>query len=354
MGTNVSCRDHWIQELRGGSVDAFVALLMIQLPNLTSLYLGPSFTRKSHLIPKVLKSMLLPHSGDDGQSDCRLHTFEQLQDVSVLYYDPDRSIINNPRNKYIRNTDDILPLFYLPSVRHISASVLNPVPFEWPTPRPPEPARLVSLDLTQIREGNLGRVLSVANRLKTLRWECFYRPDLENDVVKPVINLDQIASDISRCESTLADLTISALSTTSDGPELPTLYTKGSLKPMRNFAYLRKLEAPIALLAGSFTYGGAQRLEDVLSRNIEVLTITDDLCLQWEFALGDTEWMALFRPWLRNWKTFTPRLQRFNLLLKDMDDEWYPPMRDELRELCAQVDVQVDITKLEPDIGYRG
>jgi hypothetical protein len=74
MGLPYSKR--WIQELRDGTIDALVALLLAQLSILRYLYLSGDFTRRTVLIGMVLQSAICENYG--------LPDFGRLQDVSFL------------------------------------------------------------------------------------------------------------------------------------------------------------------------------------------------------------------------------------------------------------------------------
>lgn len=116
--TGVPYSDLWIQEMRKVTMDAFVALLLAQLPNLKYLYLSPVFARQTALIGMVLRSTICE------PTKYKLPSFEHLQDVSLL--------LNIPRNhapdKKIKNIA-ALSLFYLPNLQHMSASIENPTTF---------------------------------------------------------------------------------------------------------------------------------------------------------------------------------------------------------------------------------
>ncbi|RYP45987.1 hypothetical protein DL768_007737 [Monosporascus sp. mg162] len=207
-----------------------------------------------------------------------------------------------------------------------------------------------------IREGQLGRVLSVTKGLKILRWEWFYREDLQDEFVTDVIDLDKIVADLSHVRDTLIDLSISAISERHRAePELPPLKMKGSWEPITGFDKLRRLEVPLPFLVG-YTPGITKRLEDGMPRNIEFLTITDDLYEQeeYEWPTVDLDLLEAIRSWLGNWRSSTPHLRGIRLLLRKMDAEWGPPMRYQLRELCAQAGIQVEITKFARDLGWKG
>ena len=135
---NVPYGDLWTQELCDGTMDAFVALLLSQLPNLTCLRLDKNFTRENRLVGMMLRQALCQEP-----KNSHLHSFKFLRDVSVEYF---RLPVDIRRYTKARNTGDVLPLFYLSSVESITTSIDNPVTFTWPAAHPPNPLKLTGLD----------------------------------------------------------------------------------------------------------------------------------------------------------------------------------------------------------------
>jgi hypothetical protein len=172
------------------------------------------------------------------------------------------------------------------------------------------------------------------------------------------IDLDQIAAAIAHVRDTLTDLTISANCAIGGNDQLlPGLKTESSLHAMVNYDMLRRLQVPWPFLVG-FAQNTTKRLQDVIPRNIEYLSITNDLRLQnddnmvpewppWEWEGSAT--VGLFQSWLDDWKKCTPHLRRISLVLRwilDDFDEWCPGMRRRLRALGAQAGVQVELIDL--------
>ncbi|KAI1496953.1 hypothetical protein F5X99DRAFT_398516 [Biscogniauxia marginata] len=303
--------ESFILELRRGAMDAFVALLISQLPNLESLYPGKNFTRESRFVGMILRSSVCePTNRNSG-----LPTFKCLRDVSAIYFALHPG--TRPRTD-TGNIRDVLPLFYLPSVRRIVASIDNPATFTWPATYPPDPTNLSSLDLTIIREGSLGHVLSATRGLKALSWDLFRRD--EDNFHADRIDLDQIIIDLSHVQSTLTDLTISAA-------KLLPVPIIGNLKPLVGFEALKRLEIPIPSLLG-YSPDKTRFFEEVLPRNLEFLTITDDMLLQWKHEWTSFSLWTKIRVWLTgDWKTYTPHLWGLNLLLRMKDAQWGPNMK---------------------------
>jgi hypothetical protein len=205
-----------------------------------------------------------------------------------------------------------------------------------------------------LREGHLGHVLSTTRGLQKLQWDWHYRPDLRDQCVTDIIDLSQIALDLSHIQETLTDLTITAGSSVSEAdPENPTVIFRGSFKTFSGLHMLRKLEVPIAFLFGfSPLEPNMVCLQEALPKSIQWLTMTDDLCLQQEWD-WDMEWEAAYllgaiRSWLQDWKKSTPHLQGIYLLSKVMKvRDWDFAMIEGLNDLGLQSGIRVLITEVE-------
>ncbi|KAI9036459.1 uncharacterized protein KD926_001802 [Aspergillus affinis] len=238
-GTGVPYGDLWIHELRQGTVDAFVAFLLTQVPNLRYLYLD-NFTRQSALLGMLLRSAICEHV------NYQLPDFQHLRDVYFLLADR----ADREPDETVMNAADILPFFYLPSLQKISASIENPVSFTWPAAHPPVPSNFKSLDLT-----------------------------CDQGVYLEVLDLDRFTAAISHVRDTLMELTVSAhASRCGVAFSYPAVNIVGSLHQMVKFEMLRRLEIPWPLLVG-FVPDTTKRLHDVIPSNIESLVLTDDLRL---------------------------------------------------------------------------
>ncbi|KAE8136487.1 hypothetical protein BDV38DRAFT_293903 [Aspergillus pseudotamarii] len=347
-GTGVPYSDLWIQELRQGTIDAFVALLLAQLSNLKYLYLAGDFTRQTALIGMVLRSAIC-EPGNSSLSD-----FRHLQDVSFLCPNGE----DEARDQKIKNTTDILPFLYLPSVQRMSASVENPIEFTWPAAHLPVPSKLISLDLTTVRETYLGKLLAVTQNVEALRWQWYYDYGVRDRFTTPIVDLDRFTAAISHVRGTLTDLTVSAdVDIGGNDQFLPGIKIQGSLHAMVNFDMLKRLQVPWPFLVG-FAQGTTERWQDLMPRNIEFLVITDDLRYQ-NADLMAPEWpqwewehstiLGVLQTWLKDWKAYTPHLCRISLVISLLDDEpddWRPRLRHQLRELSAQGGVELELIDL--------
>jgi hypothetical protein len=147
-------------------------------------------------------------------------------------------------------------------------------------------------------------------------------------------------------------LTITAATDLAESaPEHPEVIFHGSFKTFSGLRMLKNLEVPVAFLLGfSPSTPNVVGLEEALPKNIEWLTINDDLCLQreWEWEFETEYLLRAVRSWLQDWKRFTPCLQGFRLLSRIFKlQDWDPELIEGLRDIGAQAGIQVQIVKEE-------
>ncbi len=270
--THLSYSGVWIEELRQGTLDAFLAILISQPPRLQRLHLGHCFSIETDLISFILRSILCGPRSDLRASGIQT-TLNQLYTVTLerwagIYEDG-----------AIRNTANILLFFYLPSLRKMSISIDDPlVPiFPWPTTQPPSIPSLTSLSVSRIRESHLGQLLVTLPRLRSLHWEWCFDPDLEDQFNSPIINLDQLMPALEHVRETLTELSILAVCFTANLAAIPfPLQVRGSARALAGFVHLTKLAIPLVFFTG-FPLPVRERLANCLPYNLEDLTLTDDL-----------------------------------------------------------------------------
>lgn len=344
----MSYRDTWMDELRNGTLDAYLAVLLSQLPRLRHLHLGPVFFVESDLIGLVLRSILC--DSHLGQLMPGVGTsLHQLQTVTL---ERDRGREKDIRK--IRNTENVLPFFHLPSLREMSVSVDDPlVPVvPRPTTQPPSALGLVSLRLTKIRESHLGHLLSAAPRLRSLHWWWYFDPDFEDRFNTPVVNLDQFMPALAHVRDTLTELSIPAYCAYANWVAIPfPMRVQGSLKALAGFEQLKRLLIPLMFFTG-FSLPVREKLGNCLPRNLEELTLTDDLStdndLNEEWHLEATHTHAI-GTWLEDVETSTPRLRKLCLVLQNPDIYVgfdIIDARNKIRELTRRAGIELKVEEV--------
>ncbi|KAL6885247.1 hypothetical protein HDV57DRAFT_419399 [Trichoderma longibrachiatum] len=331
-------RDLWIQELQNGTMDAFVMLLLSYVRNITHLRITGVFARANRLLGMMLRAALCQ------DLHCRLPWLHSLQDV-VTEPGWTQYRYNEPKN-----TADILPMFYLPSVRSITAEIDNPAIFAWPT-YAPNPSHITTLDLKIIREGHLGRILATTKNLKVLKWRWEYEQLLKDEFNSDVIKLDQITADLTFVKETLECLHLSAMFDNEYWRD--TLTVTGSMKGLRNFERLQRLEIPQLFLMGFSPVDNLGCFKDLMPKNIHHLVINDDSIWLEGLAWQDRDLFDKLERWWDGNMHHTPWFTSFKLSLEWTDEQWCAGLRQELSDLCARLGIQLEIYKELKDLGTR-
>lgn len=344
---------NWVEGLRSGAMDALVAVFLSQLCNLQTLAISGNFSRHVYFVGEVFRSALCVARGRG------LPHFEYLREVSIRKLkDPDEK-----GNGQTRNTESLLPLFYLPVVEDMTLAIDNPLsksrndfaPLEWPGPERPVPSRLKSLNLTLLREPYLGQLLSVTTEIESLTWEWYYEWYYLDSIIKPVVDLDRVINALYYLRVSLKCLKISALTGRQRSDiEEPRIDVTGSLQALSEFTALRKLQIPLSFLAASLSPHRARSLASSLPRNLDYLIIRTDFPDQTDNGApldsGEGEWIGLtlvraIRVWLCDMKKSTPYLRSFHLIVSGPDFlEWEPEMTDEVVQLGNEAGIHTQIT----------
>lgn len=308
--------------IRQGTVDALLAFLLSQSPNLVSLFVGPNFDGGCQLIGNMLKWSL-----HESQHHRHFSLFGHLQEVSIGL-DEEEPVLWNHSCENIRksNTLDLLPVFYLPHIRRVSASLDgNQLGFQWPRAVTPTAVRMTFLKLDCIREQELEYILAATSRLETLHWTC--RPGAADSDYILWVDLDQIAAAITPVRETLITLTLpSTVSICGKLIEEQNVRVRGSLQTLYSLDKVVTFSVSLLLLMGGL--GPEERpsaqIWHGIPPNVEHVIITDEQSVRdywaWKHHRAGMPYFHALQAWLGVWRQYHPRLQRVELLLEHVDD----------------------------------
>lgn len=352
---DVPFRDQWVRELRWGSLDTYVALLLALTPNLKRLRLNENFFRNSRFVGMYIRSVMCEEPTQQEASSARSQPLSNLSEVYARLTYQGKARIGSS------NTSDILTVFYSRTIRHISASIDNPLTFSWPGEAPPTPTNLTSLELAVLREGHLGELLSVTKNLRKLKWEWLLTPKAKRPGVKDIIDLNQIAADLSHVRHSLTDLTITAdIDDSWRNYDMELLEFRGSFAALADFDGLKDLEIPFPFLTASLTDEVTYPIQRSLPGTLRTLQITDDLLQQLDYEEGNHyPFHAIsggIRSWLGDCRINMPCLEKFRLLLRTADleqEDWGSRIGTMVRDLGAREGIQAHIGKLERGLWFR-
>jgi len=373
--TGLPYRHTWNQGLRKGSIDAYLAVLLTQLPHLEHLYLGPDVFIEGDILGPVLRSILCDtqNSSESAFPGAQPGSLHLLQNVRL-----DREL-----NRYcalphmkINNTADVLPFFYVPSITHLRLSIDPPdTPSLWPTALPPPPCnQLVSLTIEELREPHLGPLLSVTPHLRSLNWLWHW---FDDHTTNPIINMGLIMSAIEHVKPTLAELNIHAYADNESGlvRDAPlSIENLAQANTLSTFPQLTKLTIPLVFLTGfdiskdnNNNKNNPPTPMPNLPPSIEYLTLLDDLIVESREATAWTEaaYTSIVMQFLENVKICAPRLKRLVLFFGRVDYHHYGDVdKDDImantrnatgiKELASRQGIQVEILEEMPQFPETG
>ncbi|KAJ3549755.1 hypothetical protein NM208_g346 [Fusarium decemcellulare] len=327
QSTAVPFVDLWETEARRGTIDAYFAALVAQLPNLTHLFIGKNIARESTLFGMMLRSALF------HPVNHRLPQFKQLQRVTFRR--------TYEHSLHVVDPADALSLFYLPAVKHLSVSIENPTTVSaWPA-YTPDVSNITSLSINMLREPHLASILRETKSLKKLNYKWNYDPQLRrsNPFMTPVINLGQVADALSFVGGTLTDLTLRA-SCELEGIVYPSLEMQGSLKSItERLDKVTRLQAPWAFLV-QLSPEPEARLEDAMPASVEHVIISEDLWRLECNELDHDDVLDLIKLWLNQGMGSTPCLTRISLGFAELSRWLSRKMHPKVADLCAPFGIE--------------
>jgi len=291
--TKVDFVSSWKKAFSQGSMDASITLLLFRLHHVTHIDLGPMFTFETGLLRQLFYSALLKNED---------HQVPAYQDLSKVHINFSARL---GRTRYSLESADLLPFFYLPDIKELFVVSSMPMCWrDWPM-QAPTSSMLTTLHLTAVEPKHLGHLLSKTPALKKFRYDWYYRSGV--DLRRPEegsvwVSLDDIGSALQHVGETLEDLVISGRCSIEEDYEYDFLDFQGTLKGIVGLGCLKSLQIPLPFLTGNFDSHNAVIVDDIIPRNLETLTITDDVLLEWpwEPEWDDTTVSSAFKRWYVN------------------------------------------------------
>ena len=264
----LTSKDLWLQEVRRGEVDIFVAVLLSQLPSLKRLTIGSDFQRDTPFIGDTISR----NSGSTPKQpfpalESVTYSNDIVQDLDVAYH--------------LVHLNQVLPLFYMGSLRTLNIS-LPPLAITWPQDEIPK-SLLTSpvLSHSQLSEENLGHLLMATPRLRSLEYHSHF--DIDSGGRPGRTHLDYY--DCNRLDESLAHvkeslerlvLSVRFSSLQSDVALGGFQGMTHKVQSLQHFKKLKDCVIPFIMLLG-WDDDAKTAIGDLLPSNLETICFTDDL-----------------------------------------------------------------------------
>ncbi|CAG8389498.1 unnamed protein product [Penicillium salamii] len=325
----------WSKEIKEGWPGAFVALVVALLPNLESIRVHTRAIEEIDCLcyfiywasrPHRMREIVAPPGGTPNWAIGKypLPALPRLREVHIGSTDP---ALKKPRWEQVSHVQQLLSLFHLPSLEHLTAPMDIHDPVDgWGYSDPPKAENIKSLSLTMIREKYLGKLLTATPFLEKLEWDWCARPyEKPGSFIRLAderINLQRLSENLGKLSGTLKHLKITGSIErlkTAEGRYEGRLFIKlvdngtlGILKPLNK---LQSLHVPLVFLLGIYRphENDPLALARSLPTGVEHLTLTDETIHPLDARWNRRGFFKLVQRYISNWKDFTPRLRSLKL-----------------------------------------
>lgn len=367
-----------VEGFRSGTVDALTSILLSHFSNLKLLHLAGNSTNETTLRAIALKTLLCAPTGirNEAQSSgIRLSSFDMLEEVVFTshIYNKEQVNVNGDEN-WVKDRRKalfavFLPFLYAPRIQKIHATIEDPqVSFNWLswderdcTPSSEIPLTIArtlkNLDVTLLREENLGKLLAQCPKLEILKWKFHGYPDHHSSA--PCLGCRALEESLFHIKETLTSLDLQRFFEESNESYLfstDLLLAHGMLSTLTNlhcFPLLARLETPWALLLGE-SPSQNKKLNGVLPAGLQGLVLRDDLFSgpthPFDDVIGwqtDAKLFVRLEEWLENCKESLPQLQKLVLMFRRVDGHWASNIRFRFRGFEKRFKIKVEIIEAE-------
>ena len=343
----------WTNALSLGNINVFVALILSQLSNLQTLHLDEDFFANSQFLGLLFQYALSPN-----RSSVRpVSSFSCLHNVSLFTPKPVAGMKRSSTRASI-DTDQMMSLLYLPTIKSIEAVVLPRKRVSLPKTNPPCASKLESLKLPpcELDLDGLTMFLSLTPNLETFCYDryCDLDPRELDKGPSRVYDLIKLGRALISIRGTLKylSLPISYYATTAMDPDYPdeTCCVISSPFSFQQFQKLEYLEIPFVVLFGYHqTSMASYSPQTLLPSSLRHLFLRDDLanCIDYEWR--PPACLARLRELILNCvgpDKILPVLKSLTLRVrKGFHEDWDESQQDELRFMCTSAGLSCSISK---------
>jgi hypothetical protein len=214
-------------------MNAIAVLLISNLARTTRLVIDHNIISGHDFVVQVLRSNIFD----------QLPGFKRLERIRYA------KNLDHPLSERNEMFENVLSLFYVPTVMHIVATNSNPKIFRWPRAEP-NSDYLVSLDIRWPIEQFLAKILTRTRNLKSLSWKWIYCDNINADPETTFLNFSRIKKTVLPVRGILEALKFRTMLTVNQIMELRELRVtiSGSFNGFRDFVELTPLEVPTACM----------------------------------------------------------------------------------------------------------
>ncbi|KAF7589928.1 hypothetical protein BBP40_003508 [Aspergillus hancockii] len=268
-------KDRWYAALSERSVDAVIALILAQLESLETLKLALCLVDDSVFVGMVLKHLIMGRGGGSFSSLRYVKFGDNVNGYDALDLQA--------------NIDQIVPCFFLPSLKELVVTIHEPDFCSWPPPKEELRQKPQSQSLTTLRlyrcdidPKHVEKLVTLAPRLKVLH--CGFLRHTSASEHSEKIDFADLRSALLPLADTLEELTIDMRWAEKNCDVFSLPPSSAGRVPMgslQQFHVLKRLDIPTELLLGNLSWHPRKRLSDLMPPSLQTLCLVDNT-VTWE------------------------------------------------------------------------
>ncbi|KAL3483091.1 hypothetical protein BJX62DRAFT_245240 [Aspergillus germanicus] len=181
--------ESWSDDLKSGSLDPWIALLISRCRRLQSLTLAPPLVHRSKYLGIILIHLVRPHS----------RHFDRLRHVKLGKDGEALDLAGLHISRWI-----IVALLFLPALDHLELTLSSPLVESWPAKRPEMPLKTLALWQSNVSCEDLNGLLELAPMLQVFR--CGFLRDRGNLQDSDLVDFDELCLTLEPVSDTLKSL----------------------------------------------------------------------------------------------------------------------------------------------------
>lgn len=351
----------WVRHIKEGEVDLYQALFISRLPNITYLQIGFDSQKGYQYISGTLHHAVC--SSDESSVPSSFRWLQRVDLYANMFYRNLTDLFAQTET-FDNFVSDVLPFFYLPSLREFRVAMPNEMPNDdvnvsWPTAPPCAVAlKILRLQRSHIKVALLEQLLVVVPNLEILEYD--FCCEVGRDRWIPINHYfrgDALGRALAPLRYKLKTLRVSVHF--YFGPEAyyedptPNYGIEGVLESLKGFRNLVELEVPFALILG--THAQSNSCVSVeLPPNLRFLILRDDMALFHLYPWRSAECLKAMSTYLLLWPMCGSQTRSLGLNLNESPDDWDEKALSAFQTLCRSMHIVPKIHKQAWDCTWPG
>jgi hypothetical protein len=331
----------WVRDIMEGDVDLYQALALSQLPNINYLHIGLDQSEGFRYISATLRCALCSNTESPKCSSFRslfrvdLYADMFDRDLAELYLQCEGLDIA---------ITEVLPFFYLPSLREFRVAMPETLNFSWPTIPPCASAlKILRLQRSHVKANVLEQLLAVTPYLEILEYDFCCLSTTSNARSPTFLISADLDRALAHVKATLKILRIAVHFYFHSGGTYyddsnPIAGIDGILHSLKDLQSLIEAELPFALILGQSSQAHSLALPG-MPPCLESLIFRDDMALYRFYPWRSGRFLNHLPACISFWSAQNVNIATLGLSLNESQDNWDERAMTKFSTLCQSMHI---------------